>query len=108
MSVRSPEQGALKRDVTFALLWGLRQEGWRAAGWVTSRAVYDRWLDGRDECGIAYASDYIGMPSAFTAHLNQLCADGRAEVSRAKGRHPLYRAIEPSLTLGPGSTQASH
>lgn len=81
---------AVKRDLIWSLLWQLTHEG--AGAYV--RDVYDAWLDGRDECGIVYVDDYIGNPDYFRHALNRLVADGRAQVSRAKGRHPLYTAIE--------------
>lgn len=93
LSRTQSDRAALRRDFVWVLLWGLRNEGWEHRGWVSSRAVYEAWLDGRSECGIALADDYVGGPATFTADLNRLVDDGRAKVSRAKGRHPRYRAI---------------
>lgn len=85
------QRAGLRRDFVWSLLWQLTHEGAAA----TSRDVYDAWLDGRDECGIIYADDYIGGRYYFTHLLNRLVVDGRATISRARGRHPLYTVVEP-------------
>lgn len=94
LSAARTERATVERDLTWALLWGLRNDGWPEGGWVSSRAVYDAWRDGRNQCGIAWADDWIGNRESFTRRLNRLVDEGRAEISRAPGRHPRYRAVE--------------
>jgi hypothetical protein len=93
---RQSHRAALRRDLVWSLLWQLTHEG--AAAY--SRDVYDAWLDGRDTCGIIFVRDYIGSRSYFTHVLNRLVVDGRATVSRASGRHPLYTAVVDDLASG--------
>jgi hypothetical protein len=87
------ERSATRRDLIWALLWALDNRGWANEGWVTSRQVYDRWRDGRSECGIAWQGDWIGPTSHFTYQLNRLVAEGRAEKRKLPGKHPTYRAV---------------
>ena len=89
--ISQAEKAKLNRDLIWALLWGLSHEG----VWAYVRDVYDAWLDGRDRCGLVYLEDYVGTPDYFRRHLNWLVEEGRAEVARTPGRHPLYRAVEP-------------
>lgn len=83
------DAAALRRDFIWSLLWQLTADGTAAY----ARDVYDAWLDGRTTFGCAYYPDYLGNQAYFTHLLNRLVKDGRARVSRAKGRHPLYEAI---------------
>lgn len=83
------EKAALKRDLVWSLLWQLTHEGAAAH----ARDVFDAWRDGRYMCGIACEPDWIGNEAYFKYVLDRLVADGRAMVSRAKERHPLYVAV---------------
>lgn len=87
---KQAERAAFNRDFIWTLLWSMPD-----GNWVSSRAVYEAWLDGRSECGIAFVDDFIGPAQYFTQILNRLCTDGRAEMRREPGRHPRYRAVGP-------------
>lgn len=82
----------MKRDLIWSILWQLRDFD---DGWHNSTVVSDRWRNGRDRSGLAYSGDYIPR-ERITAALKQAVDEGRAERRKRAGRHPEYRAIEPS------------
>lgn len=89
------DRAAFNRDLIWSLLWQLHQPGWPHEGWVSPRQVYDLWLDGRSECGIAYAEDWMGPCRYFSYIIKRLVGEGRVERRDVSHKHPTYRAIQP-------------